>query len=1376
MAEIEEDNTSKPGSAAVNERGKSQIPGSTAPSTKKKKVPKDSNEGKPDETRQLLNLVICSIQIENLIPAHRFKKNTPWLNVLYGSQGNWTAPYEEADEGDRAEFLELNWNFILQRDTRHRDDLVIIVNSEDVIVGRYILGRGDWVNVPNTTSGYFKVSGDIINGLGKAGVVKIVFKKAVALPPKAPRLIENIGPDAALHSMLPHTARAYIRVISIACADLKSVNMIESNSPHVLLTCGEGWRKTTDVSVGSGLSAKWNRLPWKLIMGKFDPLVVNVMSTDALIGRIAFTLDEVFQLPVNNQGFIEIIRPISDGVRISGRVRLVMLVRPMNESDTVETFAVRSTQDKFKESQLGEGDDLTVDSDGFVRQELYPPYGKSMEGPDPVYNSKPASYAITGQAQGCPFIMIVKEIGVFDTKQTSLGQQNSLSCNAVCGKWGCSTTEIYNSGQNALWIDLQSKWKFTVETGSTLRFNVWSKNTFLGLCAFTAQELVDIPVDPDGSMEIMAKIMDGNKSNGRIKVQGTYEWYREHVVVADKIIAPVVYRPPDVRKLTTDIDGDGVPKYELPVLAIILAITAMDLKPVHGLLPNSPKAKLVCDRKMAQTKATQFGGRQGRWTDLNWPVPVNEGCIINVYIYSGDSCIGWLELPAHEIVRVPLDAYGLTVINLPIHDIDQLSTGRVQLQLQLNNVMVEDYDRLATKAVKNHYDLSPEKEKDINLRNPYVPEPDMQEYMENVNQAPFFSLEDARKRNQGIMLRVRVLSIDVTDLKPMHILEKNSPVVSAACGKFAATTKVQKLAGKDAFWDDLNWSFLMDDSISLQFIVGSLQKTVGVVNILPPTFIQGRADQKGIKRVTLPVLDSNKRMAGKIKITYTLGVVREEGYISRPTMDTRLVEEVTIPYNAKIGRVVASGLARAHTFGPNQPKFRVQADDWSKLSSVYIPKHDHSDSEGIQASDAIWPTIGWSVPILNDEIPIFFSVVSGKELIGSASINPLDLLDIPKTRDGVTEFIATLYNQAGKATGRLQVFLRCLAAGVGDAGNDIDFEDESLQEAMSKLNSTIQTSQGTDTDTLRTADTPFNQKTTAARLPSLKSSNPIDPASIFLPKEQRLTEQASSNPLSTKSAADKEAQSRVPLYFTVNIISVAVINLRSAHLLYKNSPYVHVNCEDNEFVSDTKKGAGKSATWDKLMWYFPVENSHTIHLKICSGDVHIGDIEWQAVDFYKSASGKSGAVKIFAEMKHSTRFDGKLKVTFVINGPKPPTPRPIVEVLNHEVESSAEEKVGQSAAAKVPSPRPEVDPLGATARDLQSSSYTGAADVHEFVVPYFDAGDDRNSMSMEQDLFNARGNQMYGGGENRGGAFGSHEFDNDDQLLLLDAGGSMYNE
>ena len=83
------------------------------------------------------------------------------------------------------------------------------------------------------------------------------------------------------------------------------------------------WKKTTDVRVGAGSAAKWNRLPWKLVMDKFYPLVLTVHSDNDLVGLVQYTLDDLLSMDVDDKGFVEIISNIIDGSTLSGRVRFV---------------------------------------------------------------------------------------------------------------------------------------------------------------------------------------------------------------------------------------------------------------------------------------------------------------------------------------------------------------------------------------------------------------------------------------------------------------------------------------------------------------------------------------------------------------------------------------------------------------------------------------------------------------------------------------------------------------------------------------------------------------------------------------------------------------------------------------------------------------------------------------------------------------------------------------------------------------------------------------------------------------------------------------------------------------------------------------------
>ena len=62
-----------------------------------------------------------------------------------------------------------------------------------------------------------------------------------------------------------------------------------------------------------------------------------------------------------------------------------------------------------------------------------------------------------------------------------------------------------------------------------------------------------------------------------------------------------------------------------------------------------------------------------------------------------------------------------------------------------------------------------------------------------------------------------MVELDVTDLDGAHYFgKKNSPMVSAACGRWADTTFPIKDGDDAAYWTDLKWKFLMDDESRVQ--------------------------------------------------------------------------------------------------------------------------------------------------------------------------------------------------------------------------------------------------------------------------------------------------------------------------------------------------------------------------------------------------------------------------------------------------------------------------------------------------------------------------------------------------------------------------------
>jgi hypothetical protein len=389
-----------------------------------------------------------------------------------------------------------------------------------------------------------------------------------------------------------------------------------------------------------------------------------------------------------------------------------------------------------------------------------------------------------------------------------------------------------------------------------------------------------------------------------------------------------------------------------------------------------------------------------------------------VYMYSGKTQIGLLELPAHHITEEPLDKYGFTQINHLIRNHDGSSTGKLSLYMQLENLPdIQVYDQVHENgAHKNPYDLTP------TTLQP-TPEYEMDPILQMMAERPFFTLADAMEAGQGVMMHVSIKELDVTDLDPVHWFgKKNSPIVSGACGRWAETTTVALDAGESAYWVGLDWKFLMDDKLHVQFVVGSENKVIGSVKCAAKEFSIAKMDQRGVKRMSLNMYNHRHHFAGKLKITYQLGVVRESQYIDRPKAIERLNDEdIAAPFNAVVKKITVTNMPKVHGVGPNEPRFRISQDDWSNTTSV--------SASGV-SEEAIWTDKDlaksgsdmWTVPVMDDSQPIIFSAVSGSELIGIAEVSPLDMVQIPRRLGGLVEVVATL-KKDGRQMGRVMVVM-----------------------------------------------------------------------------------------------------------------------------------------------------------------------------------------------------------------------------------------------------------------------------------------------------------------------------------------------------------------
>lgn len=99
--------------------------------------------------------------------------------------------------------------------------------------------------------------------------------------------------------------------------------------------------------------------------------------------------------------------------------------------------------------------------------------------------------------------------------------------------------------------------------------------------------------------------------------------------------------------------------------------------------------------------------------------------------------------------------------------------------------------------------------------------------------------------------KVSIHEIDITNLVKVHTLKKNSPFVSAACGKWTAVTKpIDNVAGS-CYWTNLGWEFILRNNVNLRLIVNSRTIAVGTSSFNCQAMITPASDHNGIKRVSV---------------------------------------------------------------------------------------------------------------------------------------------------------------------------------------------------------------------------------------------------------------------------------------------------------------------------------------------------------------------------------------------------------------------------------------------------------------------------------------------------------------------------------------------
>ena len=119
--------------------------------------------------------------------------------------------------------------------------------------------------------------------------------------------------------------------------------------------------------------------------------------------------------------------------------------------------------------------------------------------------------------------------------------------------------------------------------------------------------------------------------------------------------------------------------------------------------------------------------------------------------------------------------------------------------------------------------------------------------------------------------------------------------------------------------------------------------------------------------------------------------------------------------------------------------------------------------------------------------------------------------------------------------------------------------------------------------------------------------------------------------------------------FKMTIYDIDLINLKNAHSLSKNSPYVSVACGKWSNATMPLMNAGSTAFWTRLGWKFNMKGSANLRIVVNSKDVIIGTAAFNADKLIDTKCDVEGVRRIMAEISIDGKTpSGKVKVSFAL--------------------------------------------------------------------------------------------------------------------------------
>ena len=639
---------------------------------------------------------IYNIALFNLPNVHVLSSNQPYVQVGCGSF-EWRTPVAPDDRRDGGAEWNVDWEFGIRNENKLRLDTI----SRNILINSRVLLLSDILPVPTNDNGIKEMFLPMYNRQGGiGGKLRLRFTMRDDVPPPnrftdtsvydAPPVREasqTVEPITDLHKTFGDVEEE--RLLAAPA------NSIRDHGVQSRGGVNGRWVPEQDMSMPTGLqSPSFGLAPIRgdSLVDASSPLTHEDLQIQPHSNG---TTEQQDQIMVPHLAMSKHKRPNQMRIRASG-VPVPATSMDVNVDGAKNGTGYPSVQSP--ESPLRYGGSVFSHESS---QDMYTINDRNVgkyvkEG---VWKQKQASLL--------PVIANIVHISCVDLKAIHMFGNNSpkviLTCTGT--EWSASTSTIRKAGATAAWTELDIEVLLSAGTGLALR--VVSGNSTIGQCNIRAEDIVLLPRDADGSVDIMSTLFSGQMSTGRVKMRACLSRFNASVSNNNPLyITPAINNEKNVAgvaqnsihsstsHLTVSASASGSGSHPLSVdrypqnlrkstQAFISMISCTDLRNVHSLGPNSPFVVIESGAFKTATEVIARGGSHGMWTNLdhdgsfNFVVGPDDN--LKFTVLSGQTVIGILVLSAVEVMDTPADSTGMREVYRPL-----VRDGRTNGNLRFN--------------------------------------------------------------------------------------------------------------------------------------------------------------------------------------------------------------------------------------------------------------------------------------------------------------------------------------------------------------------------------------------------------------------------------------------------------------------------------------------------------------------------------------------------------------------------------------------------------------------------------------------------------------------------------------------------------------------